>query len=362
MSNFNFGNISTSSRKSALNLKGIQDVVLMDKSNYSASYDFVVTILADEAYSQFQVRAIDNMLKKAGITKYIMLSTLNCKITKEEIVRSQKGGVIRFYKTHRSDYENYIPQYSPIITVGGALYSHLREDDIYPNHVQQRVFGKTNFWFSYTLKREDGHYIYPIDSFRDIFADGFIEPVDSFRTKLAYAQFRDVVTHGNKPAPRYPNLIKHFITSEEEFDRVFYEPNKDKRNQLLAWDLETSGLSFIKDRIGCITLSYDGIEGWYIPWKIMTYDCKVKLDEILGNSRQVLANGKFDVKFMRREQRTLKRTPGYKLIKHEGIIYKVYNNQEVLTERGIVAGRDLTKEDTIVSFENLEKHNSPDQV
>ena len=57
----------------------------MDKSNYSASYDFVVTILADEAYSQFQVRAIDNMLKKAGITKYIMLSALNCKITKEEI-------------------------------------------------------------------------------------------------------------------------------------------------------------------------------------------------------------------------------------------------------------------------------------
>ena len=296
MSNFNFGNISTSSRKSALNLKGIQDVVLMDKSNYSASYDFVVTILADEAYSQFQVRAIDNMLKKAGITKYIMLSTLNCKITKEEIVRSQKGGVIRFYKTHRSDYENYIPQYSPIITVGGALYSHLREDDIYPNHVQQRVFGKTNFWFSYTLKREDGHYIYPIDSFRDIFADGFIEPVDSFRTKLAYAQFRDVVTHGNKPAPRYPNLIKHFITSEEEFDRVFYEPNKDKRNQLLAWDLETSGLSFIKDRIGCITLSYDGIEGWYIPWK---YVNKEKLDFILGNSIQVGANLKFDVKFLK---------------------------------------------------------------
>ena len=121
MSTFNFGNISTSSKKSAINLKGIQNVVLMDKSNYSASYDFVVTILADEAYSSFQVKAIDKMLKRAGITKYIMLSALNCSITKEEIAKTQKGGIIRFYKTHRSNYEEYIPQYSPIITVGGAL-------------------------------------------------------------------------------------------------------------------------------------------------------------------------------------------------------------------------------------------------
>ena len=95
MSNFNFGNISTSSKKSAINLKGIQNVVLMDKSSYSASYDFVITILADEAYSPFQVKAIDKMLKRAGITKYIMLSTLNCSITKEEIAKTQKGGITR---------------------------------------------------------------------------------------------------------------------------------------------------------------------------------------------------------------------------------------------------------------------------
>lgn len=359
---FTFGGISTSSKKQALNLKNIKSAVLLDKSNYSASYDFTIAILADEAYLPNQVRAIDNMLKKVGITRYILLSALNCDVTRDEVEKDQKEGIIKFYRTHRSDYENYIPQYAPIVTVGPALYAHLREDDIYPSHMQQRIFGKSSFWFSYDLTRENGHYIYPIESFRDIFANGFTEPVDSFKTKLAYIQFNTIVQAGGKAAPRYPRLIKHFISSEEEFDRIFYEPNKDKTNQLLAWDLETTGLNFMKDRVGCITLSFDGVEGYYIPWKIMTYDCKVKLDEILGNSRQVMANGKFDVKFMRREQRTLKRTPGYKLIKHEGNTYKIYNNQEVLTERGAIAGKDLAKEDTIVSFENLEKYNLPDQV
>ena len=118
----------------------------------------------------------------------------------------------------------------------------------------------------------------------------------------------------------------------------------------------------MKDRIGCITLSYDGVEGWYIPWKILTYDCKVKLDEILKNSRQVLANGKFDVNFMKQERKTLKVTPGYKLIKSGESVYKIHNNQEVLTERGVITGRELTKEDTIISFENLEKYISPDQT
>ncbi len=296
MSKFSFGGINVSSKKQSLNLKDVQDIVLLDKSNYTADYDFVIAILTDEAYSPFQVRAIDTMLKKFGITKYIMLSALNCDITREGVEKEQSEGVIKFYKNHRSNYEKYIPQYAPIITVGAALYAHLREDDIYPAHMQQRIFGKANFWFSYNLTREDGHYIYPIESFRDLFAHGFVEPVDSFKTKLAYTQFKDVIKHGNRPAPRYPNLIKHFISSEEEFEKLFYEPNKDKRNQLLAWDLETTGLNFMKDRIGCITLSYDGVEGWYIPWK---YVDKEKLNFILKNSIQIGANLKFDCNFLK---------------------------------------------------------------
>ena len=108
MSKFSFGGINVSSKKQSLNLKDLQDIVLLDKSNYTADYDFVIAILTDEAYSPFQVRAIDTMLKKFGITKYIMLSALNCDITREGVEKEQSEGVIKFYKNHRSNYEKYI--------------------------------------------------------------------------------------------------------------------------------------------------------------------------------------------------------------------------------------------------------------
>lgn len=63
----------------------------------------------------------------------------------------------------------------------------------------------------------------------------------------------------------------------------------------MAWDLETSGFNFLKDRIGCITISFDGVTGYYIPWQ---YVNKRKLNYLLSNNTQLGANLKFDCKFL----------------------------------------------------------------
>ena len=294
MSAFTFGGISTSSKKHALKLDIIQDSRLLDRSNSVAPYDFIPVVLVDERYEEYPLKAIETFLRDCGMHKFKILSTLNCKISKDQIKNDQKEGVISFYKSNCSDFESYIPKGAPIITSGAALYSLLKEDDIYPNHVQQIIFGKSNFLFSKDWTAENCHYVYPIESFRDIFAKGFNKPVDSYKTKLAQIQINNVIKNGGKPIPRYPKLKKIFIESPEEFDELFYKPNKDKRGNV-AWDLETSGFDFLNDRIGCITLSFDGITGYYIPWK---YVNKPKLNEILSNNRQIQANGKFDCKFL----------------------------------------------------------------
>ena len=316
-SDFSFGNINVNSRKHALRLDLATDALLSDRSDVQADYDFIPIILADEQYSKENLVAIEKFLKQSGLTRYILLSSINCKITKDAVKDEQKTGIIEFYETNKSNFEKYFPKNAPILTVGPALYSLLMEDDIYPSHVQQIIFGKTNFWFSKDQTAEKGHYVFPIESFRDIIETKKIpdktkkpgpdgkyptidtgilqDPRDSYKTKLARIQIASLIKLGNRPPIRYPKLNKIFIESAEEFDKLFYEPNKDKKNEILAWDLETSGFSFLKDKIGCITLSFDGKTGYYIPWR---YVDKKKLGEILKNNKQLGANLKFDVKYL----------------------------------------------------------------
>ena len=374
-SDFSFGNINVNSRKHALRLDLATDALLSDRSDAQANYDFTPIILADEQYSKENLVAIEKFLKQSGLTKYILLSSINCKITKDAVKDEQKTGIIEFYETNKSNFEKYFPKNAPILTVGPALYSLLMEDDIYPSHVQQIIFGKTNFWFSKDQTAEKGHYVFPIESFRDIIETKKIpdktkkpgpdgkyptidtgilqDPRDSYKTKLARIQIASLIKLGNRPPIRYPKLNKIFIESAEEFDKLFYEPNKDRKNEILAWDLETSGFSFLKDRIGCITLSFDGKTGYYIPWRIMTYDTCQKLDEILGNNRQCFANGKFDIKFLWQPREYPDVTYGYKIIEVDNRRYKIYNNDRVATLRGSIFGRELKEDDTITSPEGL---------
>lgn len=64
----------------------------------------------------------------------------------------------------------------------------------------------------------------------------------------------------------------------------------------LCLDLETSGFDFMIDRIGCITMSFDGRTGYYTPWNIVD---KKALNELLASVKmQIGANLKFDVRFL----------------------------------------------------------------
>lgn len=292
---FDFGGISVASKKQVLKLNKIKSCILADKTFGEGQ---PVAIIADQYYDPNVVPYIEDFLRKSKIYNYIILCPIKYDISKEDIKKEQKDKVTEFYINNVSNFRDYIPKNSPIIVSGPGIYSLLQEDDINCTHVQQRIFDVPHFWFSYDLS-SNGNWIYPIESFTDIFADGFNKgPIDSYRTKLAQIQFNDVIKTGFKAPPRIPRLKKNFITSKEEFYSVFYEPNKNRKNDLMCWDLETSGLNFLTNEIGCITISFDGIEGYYIPWK---YIDKEKLNEIFRNNRQLGHNLSFDVKHAWRE-------------------------------------------------------------
>ena len=332
MSDFSFGNINANSRKQVLNLKTYDSPLLMDKSKVRAKYKLPIVILVEEQYSESELKIIDDFLVSEGCSRYILLNTLSCEFSDKEA----KEGVIKFYKSNRSKFMDFIPQGSPIITSGFSLYSLLMEDDIYSNYVNQLIFGKSNFWFSPDLTHETCHRVFPIASFKkDIFGFELYKKwtkgaVDSYKTKIAKVQISGAIKYTEVSIPEYPKLNKVFIDTKEDFYSKFYFPNKDRNGDYMAWDTETSGLHFYRDDVGCITISFDGITGYYINWNCLDYDCKVQLDEIFGKCVQVGANSKFDVKMLWRPRKTKK------IEENRDITYVDYGFKNVRVDEDII--------------------------
>lgn len=343
---FSFGGIQVNSKKrTAADLKRSDKIVLADYSNAETNLDVdTIIIVAPRPYNDHELAVLHELFTSWRIDKYLMVCAIN--IDPKDPASAEKAahyihkdGVTKFYRVNKNPIEKYIKPGSTVVTIGPALYSLIMEDDIYPNHTQQRIFGKTNFIFSRTLEEGTYYRIFPVEDLDLIFpprttsmvkdlrtgrecrvvtdywytdrpvrcaagheSDHFTDnklgaPTDSFRTKLTKMQFKMAAKGSKNPIPKIPTLTKHFIYNKEDFITKFYEPNKDKHGYV-AWDLETGGFDFFKDKIGCITLSFDGLTGYYIKWSCLDDEMKKMLGEILRNNKQIGANLKFDCKFL----------------------------------------------------------------
>jgi len=295
MAAFTFGGINVASKKQVLNLKTVENTVLYESPALTGgSQYYPVVVLTDEIYNKFQVQAIKLFLESCGLGRFKMISSLNCIITKDQIKDDQKEGLVEFYRNNSVDIWPMIPKDAVIITSGAALYALTRSDHVYPSDVQQRVFGRPSFWISPT-QDEFGAWVYPIESFQTLFAEGFsTAAVASFKTELAKFQIQAAKSRRSSAAPVIPEVKKVDIFTKEEFSD-WYEANKHRKGEIIAWDLETAGFDFWKDRIGCFTCSFDGETGYYIRWDAAD---KRKLSSILSNNIQLGANLKFDTKFL----------------------------------------------------------------
>lgn len=358
MGNFSFGKINVNSKRQVLNVDLNTECLLVDKSNSRASYNRPIAILLEEHYKQTELDILESYLRSLGCTRYIIFNSLNCDIPNEKDIKRE--GIISFYKNNRSNFFDRIPKGSNIITSGQSLYALLLENDVYPNYMNQRIFGKSNFWFSPDLTQEHCHRVYPVESFKqDIFGYSTYKkflpnPIDSYKSKLAEVQISNAIDYADIELPEYPTLNKVYINSKEEFYTKFYLPNKDRKGEVLAWDTETSSLDFLRAEIGCITLSFDGRTGYYIPWK---YVNKKQLGEILKNNRQLGQNLKYDIKLLWRPEKVTEKIEGYLIVEINNKMYKIPNSMTVKTSnRGFVQGRDLKEEDTIEDTSLLEEY------
>lgn len=291
MGSFAFGGLNVASTKKSLAAELIQDIVQIDHTSDKGPY---VLVLLDEFYHPDKLKKITIFLERNGIRNFRAVNALNCIIPKEDL----KGEISKFYRINQSKWKQYAEGATGIIAVGAALYAINQSSDLQTAFFYDVIFNKSCFW-----SPDASNWVFPIDSFQDIFAavqakntDGMYHvenpgPADTYKTHFAEYQFKQAMTRRHKIEVFKPELVK--LETPEDF-KVFAKQHMNEK--VIAWDLETSGLDFVRDRIGCITFSFDGKTGYFVLWK--NVDKRLLNEMLMTCDTQVGANLKFDVRFL----------------------------------------------------------------
>lgn len=224
------------------------------------------------------------------------------------------NGIADFFVKHRSNWRKYVNykgrHVTAIMAFGQALYSINESADIMTSDFIADDFVWPYYYMGHQLWKCDS-YVYPVHGVRDLWprVEKSLSSIN-WKTRFFFAQLKRMGnprTRVYHPNLEEPKLIK--VNSKEECDKLF----KDNMNAFLCcWDTETSGLCFYKnsrvkykniedvltdygkDKIHCLTITWDGLNGYYIP--IEYVDLKLFVDNVMSCEHNAGANPKFDIK------------------------------------------------------------------
>lgn len=230
---------------------------------------------------------VDKKLSENTIEHFIDLYNIDFKFqflycSKIEILeKDSKKSVGKYYYNNRIDFNKYIKPFSKVITFGRCLYCFTYSNtDIQVECFYDMIFNNTYFYSS-----ENKNYIFPCNMFFEFFNK------DNFENYFFKYQLEQCIKYENIEI-RIPTLKKILVNDPNKF----LLDNMDKYE--VAFDIETTGFDFIKDKIFCITFSFDGKVGYYLRYKDID---KNILNDFFKNKYVIGQNVKFDCKFLRYE-------------------------------------------------------------
>jgi DNA polymerase I len=240
-------------------------------------------IVVSDTYSKAQVSYLKKLLKKefereVGI-KIIFPYLFNPKGT--ELTKNIKT----FIKSYTIDFTKHIPPHSKILSLGRSLYSFTQESSLQVsafydiNHSPQKIYHPTT-----------KSWVFPIDDIFKLVNPGekrFLQNWELFFAGKQIERLREF----RVPNYRIPQIKRHIVENPNEFLSQYIG-----KEMKVAWDLETTGLLFYRSSVICLTLSFDGKEGFYLDFKDIDLEI---LSEFFKYKYQIGANLKFDIKFLR---------------------------------------------------------------
>ena len=243
-------------------------------------------IIADSIEQDDSIRKLQLILKKQDIYNYAIVPAISCRC-KDYAVPSPAYSTYAYCKS--LDIKKFNPK--AILVFNRALFYFTKNADISSwRYFNEFLFNQTWFLNEYDKNNNsDKTRTYPVGIFSDIVKLNTFE----------YLHFKEQLNNIKQYLSEYIEPIKFIepvIKSVTNFKSFCEEHINEK---YIAIDTETNSLNvFIDDfKIGCITMSFDGVTGYYIPFDIID---KQLLKDFLSDKFLIWANGKYDSKALER--------------------------------------------------------------
>jgi DNA polymerase I-like protein with 3'-5' exonuclease and polymerase domains len=189
-----------------------------------------------------------------------------------------------------------ISKYKAIICEGKAVYSLTKSSDLkYYHDFTEVSFNQTYFYYNTQIDNKLIR-VYPIPSREEFLNDSLSGPIPSWERSFSDFQFNSVLEYIKAYSPEY--LAPYELIAIDD-------PNSFLREHLdysgyIAWDIEVASDNkiislqmFDNFKVICITMSFDGKIGYYLPFDKID---KSLLSQFFSNKKGILANGKYDTK------------------------------------------------------------------
>lgn len=302
---FDFGGVSTSMKAKSISQKQL-DYILVDNFDPTDGDSDYYLFLVEGVPNKNMLTQLQKDIDSRGYNQYIIASATTTKFVKDDVKRPMEQ-MTQFQSAWRNLIVHRGQRAAAIMSFGFAIYSINKSPDILPLCFYDKQFDKTYYYLGDKFCGDINTFIFPVDGLEQLYPvmESPTIPSTNWKTRFFYNQLVDmkgkkeypldmrdykiiVATDGVNPAPG-TRMIQHLTT--DILDKLM---NAD----LLAWDLETSGVDWTDDEIGCITLCADGETGYYIPWKIIQTNPELQeklLNVFYSCTAMVGANIKFDI-------------------------------------------------------------------
>ena len=254
----------------------IIDPVLYGDPNTADLY--ILTSESNKGFFKYYQRVID---KHWGADTKVCV--LYCYLFKpKDNDDKQVGNFVRQYSIDTSE---YIKPWSKVICTGRAIYTITQETELMVDAFYAYQYVQSWFFDSKTKS-----WVFPVDDPYKFISLAGKKFLDTFAFHFFQHQVVACRDHRTMPV-RIPDLKVEIVENPNEFLKQYI--GKDIK---VAWDLETDGLLYYKCHVICLTLSFDGRTGYYLPWEKID---PIVLTDFFEGKYQIGANLKFDIKFLR---------------------------------------------------------------
>lgn len=289
---FRFGGVAENTKAKDLVKKDDEIDYIIDDM-YSGNGSYYIFLLDNLPKTDQKVQLLKKI--REFTNNYTVCVAVNAKYDKNDM---HGTGLTDFMLSHRSDWKKFLDRNpTAVMAFGAAMYSINGSTDILVSDFYDDVMGRSYYYIGHEYLKYDC-YIFPVDGLDDLYPQ--MEDASygniNWKTRFCYAQIERMTKTTDWWQPDLKEPVYHIIENEHDATALLLG---NMNAELVSFDTETNGFKFYENKIHCLTISWNGVDGYYIPWEYV--NMRVFQANLVSCKHRTGANPKFDIKFFWQE-------------------------------------------------------------